>query len=382
MRVLKYVIMALTLLNIPSIIFFEVSPAISSVLSYGTYALLIVFFILEKGSKPNMWLLILGLTFFTIAGINFYAGEESEYFITFVKYIITIVCGSALVKKITPNEIFIFLFIGALSIFINAAIFPSKFGRYSGLYVNANLAGFIAVIAYSLTFRIKRFSIRTILQVLITLAGIFTFSRTFILIWVLLNLISLKINIKNIRILAIGVGLLLLLSFFGSVFKLNTTRLKQFTAVINSEEGAITQANEASRTETWALYYDAILENPFFGNGYNSFQKIGLHSVSIHNNYLLFLGEAGLVPFLIFLGLSIYLLYMGYKLFDLAPYLLLQAIAFFLFMLTFHNFLTTDAVLVLTLWMFYQIKTLRKQKQDALLEDDPQSDLDPYPQIP
>lgn len=370
MKLLKYTILALTLLNIPMVFFFYVNQSLGGILSYATYGLLLAYFVLNNGGKPNFWMLLIGLTYFLISGLSFHSGTESSYFIFLIKYIIIIFAGSVLVKKISVTELFIFMAIGGLSTIVEATLFADKYGRYGGLYINANMGGFIAIFAYTLTFKIKNFYKKSLAQILITIGGIVTFSRTFIVIWVLVNLISVKISIKNVRILAAGFGLMLLLTIFGSLFKLNTTRLKQFSAVINQEEGSLQEANEASRTETWAIYYPYIADKPLLGNGYNSFQSTGLHNVSVHNAYLLILGESGIVPFALFLGLNLYFVFMGYRLFRKNPLLIMQGLAFALFMLTFHNFFTMDVVIILALWMCHQIK-LAKSTSLEEIENNP-----------
>ncbi|QCW99658.1 O-antigen ligase family protein [Aggregatimonas sangjinii] len=374
MKVLKYAILTLTFLNIPTAFFFGGNQAIGSVLSYLTYGLLLVFLIVHKGGKPNVWLLLLGLSYFLISGVNLYSGIESDFFITLIKYLIAIFAGSVFVKHIKINELLFFLIIGTLSIIVEAAFFSTSYGRYGGLYINANLGGFVAILAYTLTFNVKKFYIRTLFQVVITICGIITFSRTFLIIWVLINLISMRISVKNVRILAAGFGLLVLLPIFGSLFKLNTTRLNLFTAVVNQEQGSLQNANEASRTETWAIYYPYIADKPFFGNGYNSFQSTGFSPVSVHNAYLLILGEAGLFPFVVFLTMNIYFLVMGVKLFKQKPFLIMQGIAFALFMLTFHNFFTMDFMILLALWIFHQIRLAKELKAEQL-DDIPQREF-------
>lgn len=363
MRILRYVILSLILLNLPSFFFFNISQVSSNLMSYGTYVLLIVYFVLKKGGKPNLWVLITGITFFLIAGLNFHSGDESKYYGTFIKFIITVVCGSALVRDVTIKELYTFLFIGALSSIVHAVAYPDNYGRYSGFYINANTAGFIAIIAYTLTFRIKNVLHKNLAQILITLSGLVTFSRTFILMWVVVNLISLKISIKNVKILGVGFGLVVLLVVFGELFKLNTVRLNTLTDLLDQKEGAIEDAGEASRTETWEIYYDYILEKPFQGNGYNSFQSSGFNRVSVHNSFLLIIGEAGIVPFLMFVGFCIYFVAKGIALFEIAPYILMQGVSFILFMLTFHNVFQMDWILIITLWIFQQIKEKSEEQQ-------------------
>jgi O-antigen ligase len=367
MKVLKYIIMALTLLNLPMVFFFYVSQSISTVMSYATYALILVYYLLNKGGKPNLWLLVLGISYFLIAGINFYSGTEREYYTSFIKYIIIIFCGVALVRKISVNELYFFLFIGAISPIIHAIWYPDSYGRYSGLYYNPNMAGFIAIIAYTLTFKMKNIAIRSFAQILTTLGGLVTFSRTFIVIWLLINLISLKISFKNVRIFAVGFGLLIVIVSFGELFNLNMIRLKKFNAILNEQQGAIQSANEDSRTETWAIYYDYVKEKPIFGNGFGSFQASGYSYIGAHNSFLLVLGEAGILPLIFFIVFCLYLIIKGFKIFETDPYIIMQAIAFTLFMLTCHNLFTTEYVLILILWIYEQIRSKTQEKNQMVM---------------
>lgn len=366
-KVLKYIILILTILNVPSTFFFYVSPAISTVLSYLIYALLMAYFIVAEKHRPNLWMIAIGISYFAIGGLNFAGDKESDYFITFTKYIIMIICGSALVKKVTKDDIFFLYFLGSISIIVHAVAFPDNYGRYSGFYIDPNQAGFVCLMAYALTFRIKKFPVRTLLQVIITVAGVFTFSRTFILIWLLINLMSVKIEFKNIRIIGVGVGLIILIAAIGPLLKLNTDRLETFTAVVNQNEGALQKAGEASRSETWSYYYEPLKESPIFGNGYGSFMGGVFQTFGVHNTYILVLGEAGIIAFFLLTSLYLYFLYMGVVMFKEEHHVLMQSIALFLFLLTFHNYFTTDHVLIATLWIANQISNYKKKKSaDAL----------------
>lgn len=356
MKVLKHAILTLILFNLPTFSFFYLNQAIGGITSYMTYVLLLAFYFFYGRDKINVWVLIIGLTYFTISGLNFHSGTEREYITFFIKNLILITAGSSFVKHVKENELFYYLLVGSASIIVHSLLFPDNFGRYSGFYFNSNLAGFIAIMVYALTFSIKGFTKRSLLQGIITIAGILTFSRTFILLWILTNLISLRISVKNLRIIGISIGLLAMFLLFAELFNANTLRLRSLTALVNNEQGAINKASQGSRTETWSLYYDYILEKPLFGNGFGSFQRTGFHDVAVHNSYLLVLGEAGIIPFVLLIGLFFYMALKSFRVFKTKPFLLMLNISLLLFLLTFHNFFSNDQVLLMTLWIYYQIK--------------------------
>lgn len=363
MNILKYTILALTILNLPTVTLFWVSEGLGSLLNYSVYGFLLLYYFLNKGGIPNMWMLIIGISYYSFSGLNFeYGGDPKYYFFFFLKYIIFIICGSKFVENVNKFELLVFLFLGSISIIIHAAFYPDNFGRYSGLYMNPNAATFIAIMGYALTYSLQNKYVKTLVQIICTIAGIITFSRTFIIIWILVNLLSIRISIKNIRVLAIGAALFVALITFGELFKLNTIRLKQFSSVLNNEEGAVAAANDDSRSDTWAQYYDNILEKPIIGNGYGALSGYGIYPTGAHNAFIMVLGEAGIVSFIIFTGLYLYILFCGIKLFDYSPHILMQGIAIFLFLLTFHNYWDNLYILIITLWICNEISISFKKK--------------------
>ena len=363
MKILKYTILALIVLNLPTAMLFWVSEGLGSATSHLVYALLLLYPILRKeGGSTNKIMLLLGISYFIISALDFEYGpiETKYYFFDLIKYIIFIIGGSRLVEDTNKFELVIFLLLGTISIIIHALFYSDNFGRYSGFYMNPNAAGFIAITGYALTYSLNNKFFKTLTQIIFTIGGIITFSRTFIIIWILVNILSIRISIKNVKILAAGAAVFVALITFGEVFKLNTIRLKQFSSILNNEEGAVTEANDDSRTETWALFYEDVLDKPFLGNGYLALSGHGLHNQGAHNSFLMIIGEAGIVPFILLTGIYFYFIFSGFMLFDSAPHILMQAISIFLFLLTFHNYFVTFYVLIFTLWMFHEINIKKK----------------------
>lgn len=354
MKILRIVILALVLWNLPSIALATLGPALGSSLSFIIFSLLVFYYFLEKKTTPNWWMLIIALLYFTISSFQYYG--ETKYFINdFVKFFIFVIGGYEVIKRVSKEELFYFILLGSLSIAIETIFFPIRTGRYSGFYLNPNVAGFICIYGYALTYGLKSLPLKLLGQFIFTLMGLLTFSRTFIVIWVLLNLISLKISVKNIRILGIGVLIFSSLLIIDDIVGLNNPRFTQLKNIINNENVSNQEITEDSRTDTWALHYDKIIESPIFGNGYETFSGEMGKVVGVHNTYLLIIGEAGIIPFLLFLAYFIYLFYWSIYFFKETPYLIMQTIALSVFLLANHNFFNFYYLTFAAMWIQYQI---------------------------
>tara|TARA_R110002096_G_scaffold249284_2_gene441648 strand:+ start:1602 stop:2711 length:1110 start_codon:yes stop_codon:yes gene_type:complete len=360
MKLLKIIIAALVLLNIPSILLAHTSATIGSLLSYTTILLLVTYYVLEKKTEPNNWMIILALSYFIISSFQYY-DSPSFFILNSIKYFIVIICGYELLKNINKTEMFFILVIGALSVGIEAMFFPSKFGRYSGFYINPNVAGFICIYGYSLTYGLKKTSLKLSGQFIFTLMGLLTFSRTFIVIWVLLNIISLRISIKNIRMLGIGFLILSTLFLIDEIVGLSNPRFQQLKSIVTNERVSTRELNEGSRTETWALYYDQVLDSPIIGNGYGTFSGLN-NPMGVHNSYLMVIGEAGFLPFFIMLAMFFVMFKQGYIYFKQAPNLIMQTIALSLVLLANHNFFNFYYITFAVMWTQYQLVVQKKNK--------------------
>jgi O-antigen ligase len=353
MKVLKLTIVALVLLNTPSIVLTNFGPTLGSLLSYTTILLLVIYYVLTpKRTALNIWMIVLALSYFVISSFQ-YIGDTKYFIVETIKYFVVVICGYELLKKVNIVEIYFIFLIGTLSIGLEAVFFPSKWGRYAGFYINPNVAGFICIYAYSLTYGLKKESLKLLGQFIFTLMGLLTFSRTFIVIWVCLNIISLKISIKNIRILGLGFLIISSLFFIDELVGLNNPRFDSMKKILNNEQVTSSEINDDSRTDTWAKFYDEILAKPIFGNGYGTFS--GLKRQGVHNSYLMLIGEAGIIPIIILLSMLAYMFYWGFILFKYAPNLLMQVIALSLFLLANHNFFVFYYIIFTTMWIQTQI---------------------------
>lgn len=360
MKILRFLILGLIIWNLPSLTLTSMGGTLGSLLSLGTIGLLVVYYFIEKKTSPNWMILIIFLLYIIISSFQFY-GETKYFFNEAIKFIIFIIAGYELIKSVGTKELFIFLLIGSLSIVFQTVFFSIKAGRYSGFYLNPNLAGFVCIYGYALTYSIKNLSLKLAGQFIFTLMGLLTFSRTFIVIWILLNLISLKISIKNIRILGIGILIFSCLLFIDNVIGLDNPRFDQLTSVVNNDNVSSEELNSDSRTDTWALYYNKIADAPFFGNGYRSFAGETGVRVGVHNTYLRILGESGIIPFLLFVTYIMYLIYWSIRYFKDKPFLFMQTLALSLYLMSNHTFFDSYYLTFTAMWIQFQIVNHKKE---------------------
>ncbi|WP_108424729.1 O-antigen ligase family protein [Flagellimonas amoyensis] len=361
MTALRYIVLYLFVMNVSSGALVYLGGAIGSITSYLSFILLLVYYFFVNKGKANLWMIVLGILYFSISGLQYY--EDTGYFLNVtIKYFIIILGGYEVVKRTSNREFLVVLLLGATTIFLHAAFLgggSADYGRFSGFYINPNAAGFICISGYALAYSIENKRFRLLAQIIFTIMGLLTLSRTFIALWILLNLISLKINIKNIRIFLYGFGLLSLLLVFSEFLPVENPRIEQLKALTSSnEEVTVSELNEDSRTDTWSKYFNDIGEKPFFGSGFTSFTSKSFLSekVGIHNTFLLVLGEAGFIPFIVIVIFYARMLVLSLRLFNHAPNLLMQSIGLFFFLMASHVFFTHAFILFISMWIQNQIE--------------------------
>jgi len=361
---LRYAILALILWHIPGFTLIYINGTLSSILSYLSYGLILLYIVFNGKSGNCYEMLLLGLSYFCIGILvsQDFIVDTYSFYVEAIKYFIIIWGGYEVMRNTTKEELWFFMVIGALSILGNIFIFNSPkadYGRYSGFYLDANNGGLICLMGFALSFTIhKRF--RLFGKLMVTGLGLITFSRTFIVSWLLLNVLSIRLDIKNIKMLVFGFGVLVLLVTFNDFLPVKSPRLAQLSALVSGEQQRSTSGlNEDSRTDTWARYYDALMEKPIFGNGYRSFYGNGAVSTpwGVHNTYLLIWGEAGIIPLIIFLTFLAKLFYRGFRQFQQKPYAVTMLIGLAFFLMTNHNFMTNDYSIFLLIWIAIQLST-------------------------
>lgn len=354
MKLLKYFTLIIILWGIPS--FFSYDEAIGSKFSFLMVGMLLLYYILNQKRRIIFPFILLGLLYFIISGLILVEGEIKFYFNDLIKYFVLIICGAELARDTSKKELFTILALGATSILAHALFFQGDFGRYSGFYLDPNGAGFICLLAYSLSFGINPKLLKILGQFIVTLAGVLTFSRTFLILWLLVSLIAVVSNRKNFLNFGLGFGVMIIVFAVSSFLKVDTLRINALENLFKNNASSSNQVlKEDSRFDTWAKYYDTIIDNPIFGNGYRSLGGIDGISQGVHNSYLMVLGEAGIFPFFIFIGIYIYMIIASIKVFKSESFKLMVASAIFIFLMTTHNYFDNFIPLFVSLWLFIKI---------------------------
>jgi O-antigen ligase len=367
LQILRYTIFALVIVNIPSAALLYLGGAVGSALSYLQYALIIAYYFLSpKRGSLNLWMIVLGLTYFAISGLQ-YDDKLDWFFINTIKFMIVVVFGYEVVKDTSHREMVFFLLLGAATIALQAFVLgggSASYGRYSGFYLNPNGAAFICSSGYAASFVLKNKTWQTYVKILITILGLMTLSRTFILTWILLNLISIKFDIKNVRIFVYGFFLLLGFFIVSESLSNRNPRIEQLRRMATGEKVSMTEVGEGSRDETWAKYYDDIVSNFWFGNGYDTFniKDFKNRRPGVHNTYLLVLGEGGIIPLLILLAMYITLSLRAFSIFNSHPNLALQLMVLLLFLMAAHIYFTHHYIAFISMWLQYNIMEAYRKK--------------------
>lgn len=268
---------------------------------------------------------------------------------------------SSVLRYAKNEEIYGILLIGCLSIIYEAIFVTGSGGISTGLYLNPNLAAYTCILGYAFGLTIKNKSLKAIGQVLFTVAGLVTFSITFLIIWLLINLFSVFANTKNIYRFIGCLTLLAAFVSFGDKLHLN----KQPTEVFSGISGGRIDDNaiKGGRAETWTLYYDKILENPLWGNGYGQTAKAeNVHftfQIGIHNIFVMIMGEAGIFALCYFLWIYGYVTMKSLYFFKQNPSVFCISFALILYMLTSRNYFDDYIVLFTSLWLYHEIYKMK-----------------------
>jgi len=362
MKIFQYIVSILLIFNIPGVLLLNYGDEIGSLFSYLTLSLLLFFYAINKKHSPPWPFIIFALLYYVISGLVG-VDDEKYYYIDLIKYLIIIVCGAELARRTSVKELLILFIFGSSSIFLNAFFFPMDYGRYSGYFLDPNAAGFACIIGITLVFSLTNVKSKYLFLLFFTFCGILTFSRTFIVLWIITIFISTFQSHKNIGIFLTGFLAVFLLISISSTLSLNKGRLNLLNNLF--EQGKISKTMGVdSRSETWSRYYDLIFESPLVGNGYKSFKSDNIYEVGVHNNYLRVIGDSGLIPFLIFVGIYFYILYKSFKTFKIKPYESLLAVGLIIFGLTNHNFDTIHHVTFVSLWLYLRVLENEIEKPD------------------
>ncbi len=359
---IKIVILCSVLWSLPSFILAYFNSTISSLTTYGTFGLILVFYIItnDRGKIIPVFI-ILGLGYYFISGLNYTGSDEIKYYYyEIIKYLIIIIGGTVVIRKSTLKELYIILLFGAGSCILNAVFFPyhnanfyPTYGRFSGFYLNPNIAGTICLIGFALSFGIAEKWWKYFGQIIFTIAGFVTLSRYFISIWLLMNLLSIIIDKRYVIVPILGTLFLLFIFTFPNALPLKADRFLAYKSIFSGDQVDVKTLGNDSRTDTWATYTDIIFDKPFLGNGYQKLQgrHFGLHA-GVHNTYLMVLGESGIFPFLILVSLYIFIIKKAFQKFKIEPHHFFLGIVLFTALLVSHNYFDKYFILFLSLYLF------------------------------
>ena len=371
MKYIRIVILFLIFCNLPGFFLVKSSATLGQFFSYSLFLLITVYYFFSEKRKLVLPFIVLGGLFFVIS-IMVSTQNSDTYLVTLLKYFIFIIMGAMVVKDTTKEEIYIVLLLGGLSILYEFMFIEGIGGRYMGVYLNPNSAGYACILGYSLSYSIENKKLKFIGQLLFSIAGFVTFSRTFLIIWLLINLISILISYKNVYKVIVGVVLFALFLSMGDKFDVSARRLSAFSGIL---EGRVNDdLKSESREKTWAHYYDKILTKPIFGNGYQSFsgEIVGREDskftarVGVHNTFLMIIGEAGFFVLLCFVWIHGAFLVNGVKTFGQSPLIFFVSFSLIMYMLTNHNYFENNLELFVSLWLYFQIEGWKKADDNGM----------------
>lgn len=366
MKYLRIIILLLFLCNLPGYILALYGVVTGSILSYIAFLLIVFYYFLSKKEMPVIHFVTFGSLFFLISLII--NGQFSETFlITFIKYFIFIIMMSTILRDAKREEIYTALFIGCLSIIYEAVFITCSGGASKGFYLNANFAACVCIIGYALGLTINHKSLKITGQMVFTIAGLLTFSIIFLGVWLLINTIAVFGHPRNIYNPIVCAAVLALFISFGD--KLHLNRLNPGGPTNLSAEKINSKPKEKTRTETWVLYYDNILENPIWGSGFGHPVKGEdirfTIQVGLYNTFLMIMGEAGVFALLYFLWIYGYILMNGMDFFKRKPAILYIALALILYLLTSRSYFDNYLVLFISLWLYHEIYNMKAVKLPA-----------------
>ncbi len=373
LKAIRFCILFLIMLNFPSWVLVNINDSLSSLLSYLSFGLILLYFVLAKQWSFNIWMLILGCLYFSIGTLvdSTYISDNSTYFIEIIKFFIIVLGGWIVVRDTTIKELYFVLLCGAYSVFLQIFVFYNPLrdiGRYSGFYVNPNALGFICIMGYALSYGLDK-RLKLLGHLSFTAIGFLTFSRTFIVIWLFMNLVSIRLSLKNLRILVVGFGLLISLITYNSFLPTSNPRLEAMSKIMEGQSNDTSELQEDSRTSTWAIYYTALFSKPILGHGYDAFAGgAKVSPVGPHNAYIKTWGEGGILTLLVMLLLYSLMLKKSWSIFLKLPYLFFMTTALCLFMATNHSYWTNGYLLFFSMWLQYHIFSKSPPTDDLLLQ--------------
>ncbi|WP_274476231.1 O-antigen ligase family protein [Mangrovimonas aestuarii] len=364
MVILRYIILAITLLNLITFSLIAFGPSAGSALSAIFLALMVVYYFFSSKNGIPIPFVVLGMLYFMLSGIQF-SGIVSDYIKDAIRFFVFIITAFEVSKNTSSTEICGFLLIGALTVVLNAFLFPDDYGRYGGFYINPNTAGLVCLSGLATSFTISNRIIRILVQLIFVASGFLTLSRYYFLLLGLLYIISISIDRRNLIALGFGAIAIVVLSTF--TLHLNADRFNAIKNLLGQQEGNTKALTEETRDETWVMYTNDIVNHIAFGTGYKAMQgrtenAIGFQT-GVHNTYLMVLGEAGILPFLVLILTYALIFVRSLKYLKVNSEVTFMAIILVTYFMVSHNYFDSHIILFCSIWLYIQT---RKEIEPAL----------------
>lgn len=369
LNIVRYFSLFLLLCNIPGYLLVYFGATLGTVSSYlSSIAMLLYFVLIKNWHRPLIPFVLMAILYYTLSGLNYSGTEPTNFIKEFIRFMIMIVCAVEMLHRTKIKDFFYILLIGALSVIINALIFPETnalhglvIGRFSGFYLNPNLAASICLIGFALSYSVPSKYWRIGGQFAFTLAGILTMSRTFIVVWFIINVVAIKRSKKNLLVPVIGVLVLVLVFTFGDTKIFAADRFNALQSTFSNSAKKSKKVSGEGRSETWSRYYNLVYEKPFFGRGYQEFQT-KKYGPGAHNTFLMIIGEAGILPFFILVGIYGYLLIATVQNFKTRPELLYITIVLTLSLMVGHGYFSNYFNCLLSMYVYIELSKLKNLK--------------------
>ena len=195
--------------------------------------------------------------------------------------------------------------------------FDGELFRFMALYTNPNTLAMVcelalAILAYYIaSHKYNRKDVITF--IIISLIGILTASKTYLVLLFIILICLFIFNIKNIskyELVFILLGLIICVIFTIVKFDIILSMIKRFIAIDVSGMGANQFLNilTTTRYELWQGYWGYLIENPlslFIGRGMGA-SKIGTNSG--HNMYLNIIYQMGILGFVLLTTVVIFII--------------------------------------------------------------------------
>lgn len=345
-------------------------PSFGSITSYlSSILLLFYFFLAKERQKPAVPFVVFTLLFFIISGLN-YSGDEIYFIKEFLRFSIVVICMTEVMHKSNYRDIFYIFLLAGVSVIVNALVFPEVNqlyglvrGRYSGFLLNPNTAGIVCLLGMALSYNIKNMFWRLLGQGIFTFAGILTLSRTFLIVWIIINIVAVVNSRKNLIVPIVGVLAMIAVLTYTDNKIFASDRFDALTSFFTEGKVKSRTVGQDTRDQTWAYYYDLVFQKPILGHGFESFQKRTRYLPGTHNTYIMIFGESGFLPFLIFMGIYVFLFFKSIYYFKKEPSLIYVTIVILLNLMASHTYFFNYQSISLSLFVFLRIRELERNSQ-------------------